>query len=92
MAVGESQLRSCVARGCAWRSVLVFAWYSLKAALKRDWKSEEEEVVGVWDMILRKSCMLVEREKGGCNDEAPGARPARCKRSQHRSRSGLVDW
>jgi hypothetical protein len=67
MAVVESQLQSCAARGCAWRSVLVFAWYSLKAALKRNWKEEEEKFVGAWDMILRENYMLVEREKGGCN-------------------------
>ncbi len=45
MLAGELQACSCAASGCARRSFLVFFSYAFRAALKMDWKLEED--VGV---------------------------------------------
>lgn len=48
MAVGESQDCNCMARGWLRRLLLVFFSYAPNAALKIDWKLEEDE--GVWEL------------------------------------------
>jgi hypothetical protein len=65
MALGESQDRSWVARGCEAISFLVCLLYACKAAVRIVSKFvEAAEVGGTWDMVLEPGWELIRSRKG----------------------------
>ena len=65
MAAGESQDCSWAARGCVRSLLFVLFSYASKAALRTNWKLEEEEeedaMGGFWDMVCIERGLVAER-------------------------------
>ena len=64
MAAGESQDCSWAARGCVRSLLFVLFSYASKAALRTNWKLEEEEdaMGGFWDMVCIERGLVGGRE------------------------------